>query len=245
MLVAKNLPICPRPSPSSLNPALWFLGPEAVLPGITISSSSTRSCLRHFTDTLCSLTSWRVSLRTVVLRQITTSTLRRKKRPEPGWSHTKEGREPGWGRATPALQGPGTPLPCSECLSCYASLCFQSVRCSGLTVHATNTGPQPKCWQHPWLAGGGALLGTCVQGQFSARFVKYTLLERNATPLATLDSVSATLWKHTLKRTETSAKWEPGLSEGERVPEIHFCAEQHGRIREAMPLKLTVLLIST
>ena len=84
-----------------------------------------------------------------------------------------------------------------------------------------------------------------MQGQFSARFVKYTLLERNATPLATLDSVSATLWKHTLKRTETSAKWEPGLSEGERVPEIHFCAEQHGRIREAMPLKLTVLLIST
>lgn len=73
-----NLPICPHPSPNFLDPAPVFLGSEAMLGGITISSSSTRSCLRHFRDTLCSLASWRVSLRTVVLRQITTSTLARK-----------------------------------------------------------------------------------------------------------------------------------------------------------------------
>lgn len=41
----------------------------------TISTSSTRSCLRHLTDTRCSLTSCSVSFLTVVLRQITTSTL--------------------------------------------------------------------------------------------------------------------------------------------------------------------------
>lgn len=46
----------------------------------TISSSSTRSCLRHFRDTLCSLASCRVSLRTVVLRQITTSTLQNRRK---------------------------------------------------------------------------------------------------------------------------------------------------------------------
>lgn len=44
----------------------------------TISSSSTRSCLRHFRETLCSLASCKVSLRTVVLRQITTSTLQKR-----------------------------------------------------------------------------------------------------------------------------------------------------------------------
>ena len=41
----------------------------------TISSSSTRSCLRHFRDTRCSLASCSVSFLTVVLRQMTTSTL--------------------------------------------------------------------------------------------------------------------------------------------------------------------------
>lgn len=47
---------------------------------LTISSSSTRSCLRHFRETLCSLASCKVSLRTVVLRQMTTSTLQARKR---------------------------------------------------------------------------------------------------------------------------------------------------------------------
>ena len=42
----------------------------------TISSSSTRSCLRHFRETRCSFTSCSVSFLTVVLRQMTTSTLR-------------------------------------------------------------------------------------------------------------------------------------------------------------------------
>lgn len=45
----------------------------------TISTSSTRSCLRHLTDTRCSLTSCSVSFLTVVLRQITTSTLNDRK----------------------------------------------------------------------------------------------------------------------------------------------------------------------
>lgn len=53
----------------------------APAPAITISSSSTRSCLRHLRDTRCSLASCRVSLRTVVLRQITTSTLPGRTRP--------------------------------------------------------------------------------------------------------------------------------------------------------------------
>lgn len=42
---------------------------------LTISTSSTRSCLRHLRDTRCSLTSCRVSFLTMVLRHITTSTL--------------------------------------------------------------------------------------------------------------------------------------------------------------------------
>lgn len=41
----------------------------------TISTSSTLSCLRHLTETRCSLTSCSVSFLTVVLRQSTTSTL--------------------------------------------------------------------------------------------------------------------------------------------------------------------------
>lgn len=69
------IPLALAPPPTFCPQPLWFLGLGAAARGITISSSSTRSCLRHFRDTLCSLASCRVSLRTVVLRQITTSTL--------------------------------------------------------------------------------------------------------------------------------------------------------------------------
>ncbi len=55
---------------------------------LTISSSSTRSCLRHFMETRCSLPSCKVSFLTVVLRQITTSTLR-VNRPSKPSHHTR------------------------------------------------------------------------------------------------------------------------------------------------------------
>lgn len=94
--VAKIFQSAMTPHPTFYPLPLWLLGLEGTERGITISSSSTRSCRRHFRDTLCSLASWRVSLRTVVLKQITTSTLPKKgRRSQTGRSAMADCRELG------------------------------------------------------------------------------------------------------------------------------------------------------
>lgn len=128
-------PLCPSLSPAFQ--ALTHCGFwEQRLGGITISSSSTRSCLRHFRDTLCSLASCRVSLRTVVLRQITTSTLQVKGEAS-GWLEPHEGRWP----ESQAVGGGGHTIqnsrcPSGECLSCKAHCFFfsEGAKSCNLTV---------------------------------------------------------------------------------------------------------------